>query len=305
MKLTATGIKSLKTKPGQKESRYADGDGLALLVKSNGAKLWRFRYRFDGKEKVLAFGSCKDVSLQLARELTRKARELIAQGIDPAEQQKKMQLQRQIAESNTFESLARAYLASKEESLTPETLKKMTRVIEADVFPCVGKIPIQKIKVADLIKIFDKMKDRGLVETVRKSVGNVRSIYIFAVKSGLIDARDDLGRYLEGVVPSVKTKHFAAYTETKDVFRLLKLIYSYDSSSVLSAALKLAPLVFVRPGELRKAQWSAITAVVKEPITFVFTKPNPTPALGTEYSQESPFGRVETIRRRVDSFCML
>lgn len=258
MKLTATGIKNLKIKPGQKESRYADGDGLTLLVKENGAKLWRFRYRVDGKERVLSFGSYKDVSLQLARELTRKAREFIAQGIDPAEHQKEMQLQRQIAESNTFESVAKAYLAFKEESLTPETLIKMTRMIEADVFPFIGKLPIQKIKVADLIKVFDKMKDRGLVETVRKCVGYVRSIYIFAVKSAVIEAKDDLGRYLEGVVPSVKTKHFAAYTEPKDVSRLLKLIYSYDSSPVVAAALKLAPLVFVRPGELRKAQWCDI-----------------------------------------------
>lgn len=258
MKLTATGIKNLKPKPGQRESRYADGEGLSLLVKENGSKLWRFRYRVGKKERVLALGSYKDVSLQQARELKRKARELIAQGIDPADHKKEIEEQRKKEEKNTFEAVTRDFLLFKKKSLTAETHKKMTRMIEADVLPFIGNRPIHKIKVVELIKLFEKMKERGVVETVRKCVGYVRSIYIFAVKKGFIEAKDDLGRYLEGVVPKVKTDHFAAYTEPKDVSRLMKIIYSYNNSPVVAAALKFAPLVFVRPGELRKAKWSEI-----------------------------------------------
>ncbi|GAB4270735.1 MAG: hypothetical protein Kow0029_07780 [Candidatus Rifleibacteriota bacterium] len=110
MKLTATGIKHLKAAEGKEFSKFADGEGLCLLVKANGSKLWRFRYRYDGKPKELALGSFKDVSLQQARELTRKARELIASGVDPADDKKEVQLQRKIAESNTFEAITREYL---------------------------------------------------------------------------------------------------------------------------------------------------------------------------------------------------
>ncbi len=258
MKLTATGIKHLKAAEGKEFSKFADGEGLCLLVKANGSKLWRFRYRYDGKPKELAFGDAKDVSLQQARELKRKARELLAKGIDPAERKKEVLEQRKKAEANTFEAVARAYLKFKAESLTAETLRKMTRMIEVDVLPFIGKRPIHRIKIAELVSLFEKMKDRGVVETVRKCVGYVRSIYIYAVKSGLIEAKDDLGRYLEGVAPQFKTKHFAAYTEPQDVSRLLKLIYSYNSSPIVAAALRLAPLVFVRPGELRKAQWDDV-----------------------------------------------
>lgn len=255
MKLTATGIKGLKVKDGKKFSKYADGEGLSLIVKVNGSKLWRFRYRFNHKPKELSFGDVKDVSLSQARELKRRARELLAKGIDPGEKRKDMLSLRQIAEANTFETVARGYLKYKEERLTAETIKRMTKAIEADILPFIGKRPIHKIKVAELVLVFDKMKERGVVETIRKCVGYVRSIYIFAVKSGIVEAKDDLGRYLEGVVPHVKTKHFAAYTERKDVSRLMKLIYSYDNSPVVSAALRFAPLVFVRPGELREAKW--------------------------------------------------
>jgi integrase len=256
MKLSDLRIKNLK--PKDNSYKAFDGEGLFLLINKRGSKLWRLKYRIDGKEKLLALGSYPDISLQTARALKRKARELLAKGIDPSERKKEVQLQRREAELNTFESVTREYLKTKEKTLTEETLKKMTRMIETDVLPFIGKKPIHKVKVANLVSVFDKIKERGVVETVRKCVGYVRSIYIFAVKTGVIDAKDDLGRYLEGVVPQVKTRHFAAYTEPQDVSRLMKLIYSYNNSPVVAAALRLAPLVFVRPGELRKAKWSEI-----------------------------------------------
>jgi len=265
MKLSAVQI--AKSKPQAKDYKLFDGEGLFLLIRANGGKLWRLKYRFNGKEKLLSFGSLNDISLKEARELKQSARNLLSKGIDPATYKQSLKTDAAEAEKNTLKLVALEYFEHKRQKLSPRTVGGIFSRWERHILPYLGDTPIKQITLQDLLGVFDKMKALGIAEPVRKALSEVKNVFVHAVITGRIKENENPGVYLSGgIVPERKTKHMAAVTSPEDVKALLERIYSYRShgAPIVGNALRLLPLVFVRVGDLRAAKWSEIDLERKE-----------------------------------------
>jgi integrase len=237
-------------KPSERPFKLADGEGLTLLVKPNGSKLWRFRYRHDGREKMLGFGGYPDTSAKLAREKRDKARKQLAAGLDPsgARQAEKA------ARANTFEAVAREWLPMQKERLAPATYAKAEWTLETLVFPYLGTRPIDKVSAADVLKVLRRIEGRGLHETAHRARQRISQVCRYAVVTER--AQQDVTLNLRGALAPVVTTNHAAITEPVKIGELLRSIEGYKGQAVTWCALRIAPLVFVRPGELRHAEWS-------------------------------------------------
>ncbi|MBI3440237.1 MAG: integrase arm-type DNA-binding domain-containing protein, partial [Proteobacteria bacterium] len=254
MSLTDTKIRNIK--PGKNPLKLFDGGGLFLLVTPSGGKWWRLKYRFANKEKLLSLGVYPDVNLKEAREKRDQARKQLANGIDPGTNRKAMKAAQIDRDTNTFEVIAREWTTKQAASWAPSHADKIIRRLERDIFPWLGKRPITEITAPELLKSLRRIEERGVVETAHRALQNCGQIFRYAIATGRV-ARD-LSSDLRGALPPVKGGHFSAMTDPNEIGALLRAINSYKGSLITKCALRLAPLVFVRPGELRRAEWSEI-----------------------------------------------
>jgi integrase len=247
MPLTQTEIQHAKAT--DKPRKLFDGDGLFLLVSPNGGKWWRFRYRFDGKEKSLSFGVYPEVSLKRARELRENARRLVASMIDPSIERQAKKAAREI----TFEGVAREWLSLQQSRLAPITLSKARWMLETFIFPDLGSRPISEITPPDLLDVLRKIEERGIHETVHRVKQRVGQVFRYGIATR--KAARDITQDLRGALAPVVTQNYPAIIDPQGIAQLLRAIDGYQGQPVTAAALKLAPLLFVRPGELRAAEW--------------------------------------------------
>ncbi|MFH1911546.1 MAG: integrase arm-type DNA-binding domain-containing protein [Pseudomonadota bacterium] len=250
-----TDIKIAKTKPQKKPQTLFDGGGLYLLITPTGGKLWRIKYRFDGKPKLLALGAYPAISLAEAREHRTIARKQIVNGIDPAAV-KKAQKQAGTEESTTFEVVAREWHTKFAPSWAASHAKTTISRMERDLFPWIGGRPISEIKAPELLGALRRIESRGALESARRVKIIAGQVFRYAVATGRAE-RDPSGD-LRGALATPQEKHHAAITDPKEVAPLLRALDEYQGHFVVKCALRLAPLFFVRPGELRHAEWAEI-----------------------------------------------
>lgn len=252
--LTATAVKSAK--PTGKAYKLPDGNGMYLLVATTGSKYWRFDYRHLGKRKTLALGVFPDVKLADAREKLQAAREALAKGIDPGEMRKVEKLTRHLAAAESFEAVGREWfghnMAGKSKSYHDRTL----RILEKDLFPVLGMRPIANITAPELLAALRRIESRGAVDIAHRAKQTSGLIFRYAIATGR--AERDPSSDLTGALKPRRKKHHAALTDPKDVGRLLVAIDSFEGTEVVKTALKLSPLLFQRPGEIRNMEWSEI-----------------------------------------------
>jgi integrase len=251
MKLTDAAVR--KAKPETKPYKMADGGGMYLEVMPNGSKYWRMKYRHSGKEKRLAFGVYPDVPLTLARERRENARKLLATDVDPGEHRKAVNAAKVERAGNSFEVSAREWFAKQSATWTENHGSRIIQRLERDVFPWIGGRPIAEITAPDLLAVLRRIESRGAVETAHRAHQNCGQVFRYAIATGR--AERDPSPDLKGALPPVKQTHHAAITDPKAIGELLRAIDDYHGHFVTKCALRLAPLFFVRPGELRKAEW--------------------------------------------------
>ena len=254
MSLTDTAIRHAQ--PGNKARKMFDGGGLYLEVAPSGGKWWRLKYRFGGKEKRISLGIYPDVPLKEARRRREEARQLLAREIDPSEYRKAQKAAREQRSANSFEAVAREWFIKHAPNWATSHSSRILSRLERDIFPWMGGQPVAAITAPELLTVVRRIEQRGALETAHRALQNCGQVFRYAVATGRAD-RNPSGD-LRGALPPVKGKHFAALTEPKQVGPLLRVLDGYQGTLIVRCALRLAPLVFVRPGEFRKAEWSDI-----------------------------------------------
>jgi integrase len=251
--LTQTTLRSLR--PRGALYRVADGNGLAVEVPTTGALRWRYRYRFAGKPQMLSLGTYPAVSLAQARQARDEARSLLAQGIDPGavrKEAKRAAVEAVAVAADTFEAVAREWMARQE--VADVTANKTRWILETFLFPEIGSRPIGEITARELLDALRKVEESGRLESAKRAKIKAGQVFRYAVLEG--KAASDPTAALRKALKAPKGKHHAAITDPAKMGELLRAIDGFTGQYVTLAALKLAPLVFVRPGELRQAEWS-------------------------------------------------
>ncbi|MES9826550.1 MAG: integrase arm-type DNA-binding domain-containing protein [Candidatus Thiodiazotropha endolucinida] len=252
MALTDTAVRNAK--PKEKAYKLFDGGGLFLMVNPKGSRYWRLKYRFQGKEKLLALGVYPDVSLKTARDRRDAARTQIADGIDPSEVRKATKAAQ--SEADSFEAVAREWWGQREPNWSKTHSSRIILRLNKDVFPWIGKRTIGEITAPELLTVLRRIENRGAVETAHRIHQSCGQVFRYAVATGR--AERDPSADLKGALPPTRQKHHASITDPKKIGELLRTIEGYEGSFVTRCALQLASLTFVRPGELRHAEWSEI-----------------------------------------------
>lgn len=252
MPLTDTAIRNAK--PGEKPLKLTDEKGLFLLIAPAGGKWWRFRYRFGGVHKMLSMGVYPDVSLKSARERRDDARRLLAEGIDPGEHRKATKIMKAERAANSFEAVAREWFAKYSPTWAAGHADKIIRRLERDLFPWVGGRPIAEITAPDLLAVLRRIEERGAVETAHRAKQNAGQVFRYAIATGR--AERDPSADLRGALTPWKPQHYPAITDPKEIAPLLRAIDGFTGTLPVKSALMLAPMLLVRPGELRQAEWS-------------------------------------------------
>jgi len=253
MALNDTKIRSIRLP--EKPVKLFDGDGLFLFVTLQGSKLWRLKYRHEGKEKLLSLGKYPEVGLAEARQKKEEARKLLAAGIDPGAV-KKAQKQAATEETETFEVIAHEWHTKFSHTWAKTHADGIMSRLERDIFPWIGKRPISEIKAPELLTVIRRVESRGALESAHRVRTIAGQVFRYAVATGR--AERDPAADLKGALPPKKVKHHAAIIDPKEIAALLRAIEGYTGDFVVKSALRIAPLVFVRPGELRHAEWSEI-----------------------------------------------
>lgn len=253
-KLTATQIKHAK--PTDKQCKLSDGDGLYLLVHPNGSKYWRFDFRFAGKRKTLSLGVYPDVSLLEARKAHQDARANLRKGINPAETKKVAKQTQHLTDQNTFEAIAREWFSTKMCDRSKSHQDRTLRALEKDLFPYLGDRPITGITASDLLNTLRRIESRGAVETAHRAKQTTGQVFRYAVVTDR--AERDPSADLKGALKNPKRKHLAAITDPVEVGKLMVAIDGFRGTAVVRAALRLSPLLFQRPGEIRAMEWSEL-----------------------------------------------
>ena len=246
-------VKTAKAK--DKSYKLSDNDGLYLLVTEKGGKWWRFKYRFCGKEKLLSLGTYPEITLADARQRRDEARRQVAQGIDPGAV-RKAQKEADAEEKETFEVIAREWHARFKTTWTQGHAVTIMSRLERDLFPWIGRRPIAEIKSPELLAVLRRIESRGALESAHRIRTICGQVFRYAVSTGR--AERDPAADLKGALPQPQEKHRAAITEPAKVGELLRAIEDYKGGYVVKCALKIAPLVFVRPGELRHMEWTEL-----------------------------------------------
>ena len=252
MPLTVKAIEALR--PKKKLYRVADGQGLCLEVTPTGSKLWRFRYRLNGKASMIGLGKWPEIDLLEARTKCLAAKQQLATGIDPATVSKGERAE--IKGENTFESFARLWFSKFRHKWVDRTATRKLRRLEGHVFPLIGSLPIDKVDAPQIRRVLLRLESMDKLHTAHRIKNIIGEIMRYAVAMGLIvhNPVPDLA----GVLPPTQEKHRASIVDPKGIGELLRAIDGYSGSLVTKCALKLAALTFVRPGELRHAEWSEI-----------------------------------------------
>lgn len=256
MPLTDTTIR--KAKPATKPYKLADGGGLYLEVAPTGGKWWRWKYRrpSTGKENRLSFGTYPEIGLADARARRDDARRLLANGIDPGEQRKAAKAAKTERSANSFATVADELLMQRAKKLAAGSVVRERRMLEKDLAPYIGSLPIADVTAPVLLAALRKIEARGAVETAHRAKTLAGLVFRYAIATGR--AERNPAADLQGALSQPQGEHFASVTEPAQVAPLLRALHSYAGTPVAIAALKLAPLVFVRPGELRRAHWADI-----------------------------------------------
>jgi len=251
MALTDTIIRTAK--PREKPYKMADEKGMFLYITPKGGKLWRLKYRFNGKEKLFSLGAYPDVSLKDARGSRDEARNLHANKIDPSENRKVQKTARVSRAANSFEIMAREWFSKYRAGWSTSHSERTLRRLENNVFPWIGGRPIAEITAQDVLDVLRRIEGRGTLDTAHRAHQNCSQVFRYAVATGR--AVRDPTPDLRGALPAAKGGHFAAITEPNEVGALLRAIDCFKGTFIVQCALKLTPMLFVRPGELRQARW--------------------------------------------------
>jgi integrase len=255
MALTDTFVKNAKHSGKPSGDKHSDGGGLYLHVTTAG-KYWRLAYRFYSKQKTLAFGVYPYISLLQARQQRDAARKQLALDIDPGQAKKEVKQATLTKAANTFKLVATAWLTDTAAERKPDTQSKVTNWLLRDVYPSLGSKPISAIAPRDVLATIRVIEARGAVDSAHRIKQLIGQVMRYAVSTGA--AERDVTQDLKGALKVAVKTHHAAITEPKEAGALMRAIYSYQGYAVTVTALKLAPLVFVRPGELRHAEWAEI-----------------------------------------------
>jgi integrase len=254
MKLTDTKIRSLK--PREKQYKVSDGSNLFLVITPTASKYWRFKYIFNGKEKLLALGVYPDVTLALAREKRDEAKQQLAEGNDPSFVKQIKQRAKKQAALNSFEDVAREWHAKFLSKWTKGHAQTIIARLEKNIFPWIGNHPISEVTPMELLRLMRQIESRGAKETAHRVLQVCGQVFKFAIVTAR--AQIDPTAALKGALAPVQTKHHASITDPQEIGKLLRDIDGYKGFFITKCALRLSPLLFVRPGELRKAEWSEI-----------------------------------------------
>jgi integrase len=253
--LTDTAIKKAKTTTA-KAFKMFDSAGMFLLVTPTGSKLWRLKYRFADKEKLLALGSYPETTLAEARIKRDEARKRIHEGNDPSAMRRAEKLARAATAANSLDAIAREWHSKFTDTWAPSHSDRILRMLERDVLPFIGQRPIAQITAQELLMVLRKIEARGALETAHRARVYTGVILRYAIHTGRCDR--DVSADLRGALPPKKGGHFAAVTDPTKLGDLLRALDGYKGSPIVAAALRLAPMLFVRPGELRSARWADI-----------------------------------------------
>jgi Arm DNA-binding domain len=254
MPLTDTALK--KAKASEKPFRMFDERGLYLEVSPAGGKWWRFKYRHSDKEKRLSLGVYPDVSLKGARDLRDEARKLLVSGIDPSANRKATKAAASDRAANSFEVVAREWFGKFSPEWAPNHSARVLRLFERDIFPWLGKRSIAEVTAPELLAAIRRIEGRGALDTAHRARGSCSQVFRYAIATGRCDR--DPSADLRGALPPAKKGHFAATTEPQSFGGIMRALDGYEGTPEVRCALRLAPLVFVRPGELRHAEWKDI-----------------------------------------------
>ncbi len=266
-----TNIQVRNAKLTDKNRKIFDADGLYLLVPTSGNKRWRLKYRFKGKEKCLSLGIYPHVSLKDARKKCSEAHDLLANGIDPSKERKSQKAQELKEVNNNFQAVALEWFERKSSAWTARHCKTVLQRLENNVFPWLGEESITDLSAVKILTVLRRIEERGANETTHRVLGICNQIYHYAIATGRI--KHNPCPSLRGALTPVKGKHLAAATEPSKVAQILRALDGYEGSFVVRCALQFAPLVFVRPGELRQALWEDID-LSKAEWRYIVTKTN-------------------------------
>lgn len=257
MALTDVAIRNAK--PGTKPVKLSDGGGMFLLVTPAGGKLWRLKYRVDRREKLLAIGAYPEIGLSDARKRREEARALIAQGIDPSREKQRSKVRSRIQAADTFTAIASEYCAKRrrdgEKGWSPATATRSEYLLSL-LNPGIGRLAIAEIEPADVLAAIRKIEAKGNLESARRTLQLASAVFRFAVATARLAS--DPTRDLRGALTAPTVAHYGAVTDASRVGELLRAIDGYEGQGLTKLALQLAPHVYVRPGELRHAEWSEI-----------------------------------------------
>lgn len=254
--MTITDLEVRRAKPRAKPYKMYDSDGLYLLITPTGGKWWRYKYHYNKKEKLLSLGTYPDVPLREAREKRDEERKKLRAFVDPAATRIAMKASWSNTQANTFEVVAREWMEQQSHVWAPSNTKKITGQLELNMFPWLGRRPISEITAPELLSVIRRMEKRGAISSAHKILQISGQIFRYAIVTAR--ATRDLSADLRGALRPVKVKHLAAVIEPEAIGSLLRVLDGYQGGEIIRCALKLAPLVFVRPGELRQAEWKEI-----------------------------------------------
>ncbi len=250
-KLTDTTLRAAKGTG--KIQKLSDGGGLYLFISANGGKAWRVKYRFEGKEKTLSLGQYPHVTLIAARKFLAEAKEQLAHGIDPSIQKKARKEAIRTKRTNSFEIIAREWYENIKGTWSITHAKKTLARLENDLIPLLGSMAISDITAPKLLDVLRKIEVRGALDTAHRTLQVCGQIFRYAIATGR--AERDISSDLRGALVPVKSKNYASITDPNEIGILLQNIDEYTGNRIVQTALQIAPYVFVRPGELRRAEW--------------------------------------------------
>lgn len=252
--MALTAIEASKARATDKPQKLADGGGLYLLVQPNGAKYWRLDYRFAGKRKTLAVGVYPDVSLSDARERREAGRKMLANGADPSAVKKAQKAAVVALAENSFEIVAREWLSKFSKNWKESHTKTISVRLINDVFPWLGARPIGEITAPELLTVLRRIESRGALDSAHRVSAICGQVFRYAIATGR--AQRDPSADLKGSLPAHRGKHLAAITVPMQIGKLMRDIEGYRGSFIVRCALRIAPMVFVRPIELSRAEWT-------------------------------------------------
>jgi integrase len=251
-----TAVAARNARPREKMYRLAAGKGLYLQVMPTGARYWRLKYRFAGAARMMGLGVYPEVSLADARAARDEARKQLASGVDPSMQRRVERMQRELAIENSIEAIGTVWFAEKEATWVEDYARGIKRRLELNIYPWLGKVPIVDVTSGMLLACLQRIVDRGAVETAHRTLNYLVEIYRWAIPRNLVDR--NVAADLLGTLPAASGRNFPTLTDPERIGELLRAIDAYHGSYITRYALQIAPLVFTRPSELRKALWTEI-----------------------------------------------